>query len=99
MLHNPFEDIEGGAQAGEELQEEAGAGGALQRRRVCCSPLRKATKLLVVGEAGDAAWNKLQEEAGAGGAVQRRREARGLLPAEDFSREAQIGVAQTLRGH
>ena len=44
MLHRPFEDddfedIEGGAQAGEELQEEAwavaGAGGAVQRRRVC----------------------------------------------------------------
>jgi hypothetical protein len=40
-----IEDIEGGAQAGEELQEEAGAGRAVQRRRV--------------GEAGDAAWDEV----------------------------------------
>jgi hypothetical protein len=40
-----IEDIDGGAQAGEELQEEAGAGRAVQRRRV--------------GEAGDAAWDEV----------------------------------------
>jgi hypothetical protein len=39
-----IEDGEGGAQAGEGLQEEAGAGGAVQRRRM--------------GEAGDAAWDE-----------------------------------------
>ena len=39
-----IEDGEGGAQAGEGLQEAAGAGGAVQRRRV--------------GEAGDAAWDE-----------------------------------------
>ena len=41
-----IEDGEGGAQAGEGLQEEAGAGRAVQRRRV--------------GEAGDAAWDEVQ---------------------------------------
>jgi uncharacterized protein len=40
-----IEDGEGGAQAWEGLQEAAGAGGAMQRRRV--------------GEAGDAAWNEV----------------------------------------
>ena len=40
-----LEDGEGGAEAG-GLQEEAGAGRAVQRRRV--------------GEAGDAAWDEVQ---------------------------------------
>ena len=40
-----IEDGEGGAQAGEGLLEAAGAGGAVQRRRV--------------GEAGDAAWDEV----------------------------------------
>jgi hypothetical protein len=39
-----IEDGEGGAQAGEGLQEAAGEGDAVQRRRV--------------GEAGDAAWDE-----------------------------------------